>query len=183
MSKAVAIDPSVNRIGYCIINNIYHDDELGWNAEEAQWTWGSWKIRSGSLTFKLKEISDNFDRDIGGLNPKEDHLVVEWPQYFDQQRGQAAAVEGYTTNLAAINAYLFGYYRLPWRQFHPIFPSKWKGNLNKDVTRMRFFREIGVNKHYRIDHDTVDATMMLLWWCKHRGITNKIINYAVEMER
>lgn len=183
MSKIVAIDPSINRVGWACLENVSRDSEGLWNAEDGKWTWGYWDLSCNSLSFKLKELSDFMILTFDGLEADQgDILIVEWPQYFDQMRGQIAAKEGHTLNLAAIDAYLYGYFRLPWRQWQPIFPSKWKGNLSKDITRMRFFREIGAKKHYRIDHNTVDAVMLLLWWCKTHGVTNKIINYSVTIE-
>lgn len=177
-----SLDPSINRVGWARIANLQRDEEGVWNADEAKWDWGYWDLSSQSLSFKAKELVDFMSITFEEVNPERDILIAEYPQYFDQMRGQIAAKEGHTQNLAALDFYVFGYFRFPWNHFFPVFPSQWKGNLKKDITRMRFFREIGVPRHYRLDHNTVDAAMMLLWWCKTHGVTNKIINYSVETE-
>lgn len=180
MSKIVAIDPSINRVGHACIDGLTRDDDGIWDGSKAKWHYGYWDISGTFLSHKFKEIADNIIITYDGINPDEgDHLVVEWPQYFDQARGQIAAQKGHTINLAAIDAYIAGFFQLPPSQWHPIFPSDWKGNLSKEVTRQRFFRALGQKKIYKVDHNAVDAIMMLRDWCHKHGIRNEIIDVSM----
>lgn len=184
MAKIVSIDPSINRVGWAMIDGLQRCKSDGtWDGSEAKWTCGYWDIGSIMLSSKLKEIVDNIIISCDGLDGDEgDHLVVEWPQYFDVERGQIAAREGHTLNLAAINTYIAGYFRLPSNQWHPVLPSQWKGNITKEMTRRRFFRELGQKKIYKVDHNTVDAVMMLLDFCKKKRVTNRILNLIIQGE-
>lgn len=182
MSKIAAIDPSINRVGWAVIEGVHFDEEtLLWTAEEATWRWGYWDISSNLLSFKLKEIVEYMIITFDGMDPDEgDHLVLEWPQFFDIARGQIAAREGHTLNLAAIDAYIAGFFRLEWDHWHPVKPSEWKGNVSKEITLRRFFRELGIKRFYAEDHNAVDAVMMLLDFCKKKRITNRIVTHATQ---
>ena len=173
--KIVAIDPSVNDVGWAVVEGIEHDDD-GWHDENANWRWGHWKIQSNSLTFKWKEITEWMILEFGGLDYEEDWLVVEWPAYFDSMKGHTAAKQGHTINLAGIDGYLAGYFRLPWQNIHLVTAVQWKGSVSKEITRRRFFRHMGIKQLYQINHNAVDAVMMLLTFCKRRNITLKIVS-------
>lgn len=177
--KIVAIDPSVNEVGWAVVENIYND-ENGWHTEEANWRWGHWKIASNSLTFKWKEITEWMIIEFGGLDHSEDWVVMEWPVYFDGMRGHASAKMGHTINLASVVAYIAGYFRLPWRNVHLLTATQWKGSVSKEITRMRFFRHMGIKQIYKVNHNAVDAVMMLLTFCKRRAITLQIVSKTME---
>jgi hypothetical protein len=178
--KILAIDPSINRCGWAVIDNLSKGEI--WDGSEATWKWGYWDLHTSLLSSKARELCDYIIQDIGGLNPDAgDILIAEFPQYFDSGRGQIAAKEGWTINLAALDFYVYGFFRLPWKQFAPVFPSQWKGNLSKEITRRRFFRELGEKKIFKIDHNTVDAVMILLHWCKTHGVVNQILNYSTNV--
>lgn len=179
-SKILALDPSINRCGWALIDNLQRCKSTGvWDGSEAVWKWGYWDLHTTLLSSKARELVDYIIMDTDGLDADAgDILIAEFPQYFDSGRGNIAAKEGWTINLAALDFYVFGFFRLPWKQFAPVFPSQWKGNLSKEITRRRFFRELGEKKIFKIDHNTVDAVMILLDWCKKHGVTNRILNYA-----
>lgn len=177
--KIIAIDPSVNEVGWAMVEGLTHD-ATGWHDEDADWTWGFWKIRSNSLQFKLKEITEWIIIDCGGLNHEEDMLVVEWPAYFDGAKGHVASKMGYTINLAAVCAYIAGYFRLPWNRWHAITATEWKGNISKEITRQRFFKHMGIKQIYKVNHNAVDAVMLLLTFCKRKNITGQIVSKMME---
>lgn len=161
-----------------MVTGLTHDDE-GWHDDDAIWSWGNWKISSNSYTFKLREIVDFIVVSCGGLE-EDDHLVAEWPMYFDSARGNASAKDGHTINLAGINCYIAGFFRLPWRSIHFITAAAWKGSISKEITRMRFFKALGVKQIYTVNHNAVDAVMILLQHCKSRRVTSRIVKYATE---
>lgn len=177
--KILAIDPSVNEVGWAYVEGLVHDDD-GWHDENANWKWGHWKIESNSLTFKLKEITEWIILEAGGLDHCSDWLVAEWPAYFDGMKGHVSAKMGHTINLAAVDAYIAGYFRLPWQNIHLITATEWKGNVSKEITRMRFFRHMGIKQIYKVNHNAVDAVMMLLTFCKRKNITGQIVSKIME---
>lgn len=178
--KIVAIDPSIREVGWALVEGLVHDDK-GWHDENAVWKWGHWEIRSNSYQFKLQEIVEHIIIDCGGLDHTEDWLVVEWPMYFDSEKGHVAAKMGHTINLAGVDCYIAGYFRLPWRNWHLLTAIQWKGSVSKEITRMRFFRQMGIKQIYKVNHNAVDAVMMLLEFCKRKGITMKIVSKVMEV--
>jgi hypothetical protein len=177
--KIVSIDPSVNRVGWAVVDGLRKDEDGVWHDENADWKFGYWNLGSLSLQFKFKELTEWMILTFGGLN-EDDILIVEWPGYFEAARGQIAAQKGYTINLAAMCAYVAGYFRLPWENWVPIKPSQWKGSVPKEITRMRFFKAMGIPQIYKIDHNAVDAVMMLLEFCKRKRITAKIVSQTAQ---
>lgn len=176
--KIIAIDPSVNDVGWAMVKGLVHT-EAGWNDDKAEWSWGHWVIRSNSLTFKLKEIVEHIILTCDP-DPEEDWFVCEWPAYFDGIRGNASAKQGHTINLAAVAAYIAGYFRFPWRNIHFITAVSWKGSVSKEITRMRFFKALGIKQVYKVNHNAVDAVMLLLHFCKLKAITAKIVSHSME---
>lgn len=176
--KIVAIDPSVHNVGWAMIEGLTHD-ENGWHSEDAVWTFGNWIISSNSFTFKLKEIVEWIILDCDGLDSDKDWLVAEWPAYFEGMKGNIAAKAGHTINLAAIDTYIAGYFRLEWKNIHLITAVDWKGSVSKEITKMRFFKHMGITP-FKVDHNAIDAVMMLLTFCKRKNITSKIIQKVTE---
>lgn len=175
--KIVAIDPSINDVGWAVVSGLkYNAEDNTFDDSEAQWSWGNWKISSNSFVFKLREIVEFMIFQFDGLDQDEDWLVCEWPAYFDTQKGHTSAKQGHTINLAGIDGYIAGFFRLPHRNIHFIRAMEWKGSVSKEITRMRFFRHMGIKQIYQINHNAVDAVMMLLDFCKKKRITMKIVS-------
>jgi len=180
--KIVSIDPSVNNVGWAKIDGLeIAKSDTGdlFDMTNEDWSWGNWKIGSNSYTFKLKEIVEWMILTFDGLT-EDDWLVVEWPASFDSMAGHIAAKTGHTINLAGIDCYIAGFFRLPWNHWFPITATQWKGGVSKEITRMRFFRHMGIKQIYTIDHNAVDAVMMLLEFCKRKRISSQIISKTME---
>lgn len=177
--KILSIDPSVREVGWATVDGLYREDDVI-RDDRADWRWGCWKIQSMSYTYRLREIVEWIILEAGGLDPDEDWLVCEWPAYFDSMAGHVAAKAGHTINLAGIDCYIAGFFRLPWQNIHLITATKWKGSVSKEITRRRFFRHMGIKQIYKIDHNAVDAVMMLLEFCKRRGLSFKIVSKTME---
>lgn len=173
--KIFSLDPSVNNCGWAVIEGLVRDKNDVIRADNAKWRYGNWILSAHSFSAKLQEIVEYVILEVNGLNEDEgDWIILEWPAYFGSSKGQVSAQLGHTLNLAGIDGYVAGYFRLPWQSIHFITANQWKGSVSKEITRMRFFRVMGVKQIYKIDHNAVDAVMMLLEFCKRRKITNKI---------
>src|SRR6516225_3352276 len=98
--KIVSIDPSINDVGWAVVDRLERSESGVWDNSKADWRWGHWKIGSNSMTFKWREIVEWIIVEAGGLDPECDWLVMEWPAYFGSAKGQVAAQQGHTINLA-----------------------------------------------------------------------------------
>jgi hypothetical protein len=173
--KIVSIDPSVNHVGWAVCDGLTRDEHGVWDDSASDWRWGKWDIRSNSLTYKLREIVEWMIIEFDGLT-EGDLLVLEWPAYFGSQKGQVAAQQGHTINLAAVDAYIAGFFRLPPQDVYLLTATEWKGNIPKEITRRRFFRALGQKKIFKIDHNAVDAVMLLHTFAKRKRITFRLVS-------
>jgi hypothetical protein len=174
--KIVSIDPSINNVGWALVDGLTRDEHGVWDDSNTSWRWGDWKIGSNSLSYKLREIAEWMIVEFDGLDSDEDWLVLEYPAYFGSAKGQVAAQMGHTLGLATIDGYLPGFFRLPSGSFHFVTANQWKGNLSKEMTRKRFFHRLGVKQIYAVNHNAVDAVMLLHEFAKRRQITFKIVD-------
>jgi len=172
--KIISIDPSTRNTGWAVIEGLKRDKHDVWDDSEARWRYGNWIINAHSLQAKFQEHAEYMIMEFD-INPEEDWLVLEWPAYFGSEKGQVAAQLGYTLNLAGIVGYCSGYFRLPWQQVHLITAVQWKGSVSKEITKMRFFRAQGIKKIFDVDHNAVDAVMLLFEFCKRKKITFRLV--------
>ena len=173
--QIVSIDPSTLNVGWAAIQGLQRDAETNvWDDSNAKWKYGNWILSAHSLQAKFQECAEYMIMEFD-LNPEEDWMVLEWPMYFGSERGQVSAQLGHTLNLAGIVGYVSGYFRLPWRQVHLITANQWKGSVSKEITKMRFFRAMGVKQIFKVDHNAVDAVMLLFEFCKRKKITFKLV--------
>lgn len=119
--------------------------------------------------------------EFDGVDPDEDWLVLEWPAFFGSARGQVAAQQGHTINLAGVDGYIAGFFRMPPKSTFLVTANQWKGNLPKEITRRRFFNALGIKKIFKINHNAVDAVMLLHEFCKRRNIVVRITTTKVEL--
>lgn len=196
--RVVAIDPSVNRCGYA--SAVFEPkpgfrfpslDPKGdvvdavipatWNEETSKWSWGYFDLSCLGYIARLHEICQF----ITLIYPEGfDLFVAEWPAFYDVERGHAAAIRGDTINLAGINCFVAGYYRIPPNHITFLTAAKWKGSVSKEITRMRFYKSFGIRKHYSIDHNAVDAGMMLLTWCQRTQLVSHLFpTFPKEIEQ
>lgn len=184
--RVLALDPSVNRCGYAtalftpkpgfrypdvnaagdVIESV---SPMTWDERTSVWGWGYWDLTCLGLVARMKELCDW----ITMIFPEGiDLLICEWPAFYDVERGHQAAMRGDLFGLAAINSYVAGYFRLPPERVTFITAMKWKGSVSKEITRQRFFRSFGVHKIYTVDHNAVDAAMILLTWCQRTKLVS-----------
>jgi len=147
--RILAIDPSVNRIGWALYDTTAKD----FNSIES-WNFGWFSPPDGGgLTQKMSSIKLHFSRAVA------DHLVCERPMFFDSERGRIAAKEGYTNNLAMVIGTIYGC--LPSIQLYLYTPQQWKGSVSKEITLVKFRKIFKDKGPYNPVHDTVDAIMLL----------------------
>lgn len=153
MPKALSIDSSVNNVGFATLQICIEDGQKAF-----YWQWGMWELDGSNLLHRCRDLCHCVQM-TGNADFQE--LIIEWPMFYESTKGQIAAQESYTINLAAIGAYLAGFFHTPIERIDLVTAPQWKGNASKDVTKRRFFRQFGVN-HLQLDHNAVDAVMMLL---------------------
>lgn len=180
--KIVAIDPSINDVGWAVVDGLQRSESGVWDNSKADWKWGHWLIQGISLPYKLREIVEWMIIEFDGMNPEEDWLVLEWPAFFGSPKGQAAAKQGHTINLAGVVGYIAGFFRMLPQNTHLVTANQWKGNVPKEITRMRLFKALGQKQIYKVNHNAVDAVMLLHEFCKRRNIMMKITASTVELE-
>lgn len=152
----LAIDPSVaNRTGWAT-----------YDTEKKDWKWGFWQSEGINFKVRCVNLRNDIIRDI----PHFDQLIVEWPMYYTGERGQIAAQQNFTINLAGMGMYIAGYFQIEPKNLFLCTAPSWKGTVPKQVTARRFYKFFGL--HLKdVDHNTIDATMMLL---HHLQETNQL---------
>lgn len=150
----LAIDPSAaQRAGWATFNSF--NDE---------WKWGHFDIEG--LNFKVRCV--NLVNAIGATCPYFDQLVCEWPMYYAGERGQIAAQQNWTINLAGIAMYVVGRFDIRPKDLFLYTAPEWKGTVPKVVTARRFLKLFG-EEYSRTDHNTIDAIMMLVHHLKNKS--------------
>jgi len=160
--RILALDPSVmNRCGWAVVEI---ERDLKGKVIRDDWDFGSFEVSGMNFQMRCSDLKDW----IIGLGFAFDVLVMEWPTYYDSDKGKTAARKGYTINLAGIAMYIAGYFQVDFRKLFLYTAPDWKGTVKKVVTARRFFKLFGLSE-MKIDHDTIDAVMMLVYHCKkHR---------------
>lgn len=148
MSRKLSLDPSVNTVGWCV-----RDDTNG----EESWDWGMWEL--SGLNFKMRcwDLVGYIEEVIGSF----DQLLIEWPTYYDSEKGKVAGRQNYTINLAGLGMFVAGHFRVASKNLFLYTAPEWKGNVAKQVTARRFYKLFDVNVN-TVDHNAIDATMMLV---------------------
>ncbi len=144
----LAIDPSyANRAGWAT-----YDDKT------QEWEWGSYEVDGMNFKIRCWNLFNSLNRNQG----KPDHLILEWPTYYAGERGQIAAQQSYTINLAGIVMFIVGAFAMLAKDYTLYTAPQWKGSVSKQVTARRFFKMFNVQLN-QVDQDTIDAVMMLVF--------------------
>lgn len=144
----LAIDPSVNHIGYCV-----------WHGATGCFDGGTIKFESH---LHLHERLNQFKNDLQFINAAcpIDQLVYEEPTFMASAKGKIAAQKGYTLNLSLVCGVAVGFLDIPSSDLFSYTPNQWKGTVRKSVTEKKYIRHFGYPKPFPSDHE-IDATMML----------------------
>lgn len=158
MPTILAIDPSVNDIGWCIrdTNN--------------EWEGGTISLPSEmSFHWRLKRIKDKL-RFIQTVQYQAklpiNQIVYENPTFMGSAKGQIAAQKGYTINLGIVVGFCLGCFDISPHDIFGYTPMQWKGTVPKRATEAKFIRTFGQKVADRVSEHEIDATMMLYFHCE-----------------
>lgn len=166
--KILAIDPSVmNSAGWATVELEWTNSKAERKLVKEEWNWGAWEISGFNFQQRCCDLKDYIEMEIGTF----DQLVLEWPMFYDSQKGQTAAREGYTINLAGIAMFTAGWFHMPSKQTFLYTAPDWKGQLTKAITARRFYKLFGINQ-MTVDHNAIDACMMLVHHCRKIKLTS-----------
>jgi hypothetical protein len=153
----LSIDPSVaNRTGWAT-----------YATEAGTFNWGYWTLDGMNFKVRCRDLIHRMN-DEHGIDGWEE-LVAEWPMYYNNESGRIAAQQGYTINLAGLIMHTVGWFQLPAAKVHLYTAPQWKGSVPKQVTQRRFFKMFDIDPR-SLEHDTIDAIMMLVYHLKEKGI-------------
>jgi hypothetical protein len=155
--KALSIDPSVNNVGFATL-------QIFDNGQQ-QWAWGTWELSGDNLLQRCADLRAYIQQ---SGNADFTDLILEWPTFYASEKGEIAAKQNYTINLASVAMYIAGFFHLDVSRIELVTAPQWKGQADKRITARRFFAHFGENSLAQ-DHNTVDAVMLLLARAKKRG--------------
>lgn len=156
--RILSLDPSVNNVGACLFDSTK-------KKLRNQWKWKTYKLEGHNYQMKMVDMVQLI---VGDYGEDVDYLITEWPTFFSSEKGQVAAHQNYTINLAGACAYLAGRLGMDHRNWHIATATTWKGSVSKYITSQRFFRTFGIQPSLVSEH-AIDATMLLLWWLRTHG--------------
>lgn len=156
--KLLSLDPSVNHVGFATLQ-ISPEGEQKWN-------WGTWELSGYNFLQRCDDLRAYIQQ---SGNADFTDMIIEWPQFYGSEKGQIAAKQNYTVNLAGIAMYVAGFFHLPVNRIELVTAPQWKGSADKRITARRFFRAFGEDA-LQVDHNAVDAVMLLLARAKKRHI-------------
>lgn len=143
--RILAIDPSVNHVGWAI-----HDTTT------RQWEGGSIDLlKGGNIHLKCREICIHLNR----FKPF-DQFVYEKPTFMASTKGRIAAQKGYTMDLAFICGFVAASFGIDPFDIFGYTPMKWKGNVPKRATEAKYYRHFERELPPPSEHQ-IDATMLL----------------------
>jgi hypothetical protein len=151
--RILSIDPSASRTAGWGLVDLSTDPE--------EWNFGAWELSGINFQARCRDLVDHIDEDIGHF----DQLVLEWPMYYDCDRGEVAAREGHTINLSGIAMFIAGWYRMEAKDTFLYTAPDWKGTVSKKVTARRFLKAFG-EQYHATDPNAIDACMMLVFHCR-----------------
>lgn len=150
--KILSLDPSINDVGYAML-----DSEGGdrWSA----WKWGTFNLSGKNRMMRIMDLCERI-QDLGDF----DILITEMPMFYSSEKGQVAAHQNYTIDLAAISFYVAGWFLMDHRHHFAITASEWKGSVAKIITARQFFHYWPRVTSNEISEHAIDAVMLLRYW-------------------
>ena len=154
--KILSLDVSVNNVGWAVFDTKKQGKE--------KWSWGTYTLEGFNYDMRLTDLKD---RIIEEGHKDAEHLVIEWPMFYQSTKGMIAAHNNYTIDLAGVCMYIAGWLRLDHRHYHRITASKWKGQVPKAITARKFFKHFGIPLG-KVSEHAIDATMMLKFFIEQQ---------------
>jgi hypothetical protein len=151
----LAVDPSVKNVGFAltcgngkIVTCLHHPLEIPRN--------NPLRLQSiaGDILNRLHLLLAIYQY------KKITHLVIEYPQFENSVRGEVAARQGYTLDLAYVCGEIVRYCALHTSNVRLPTPLQWKGNRPKKATELEVQKKFGM---LQISEHEYDACGLLLW--------------------
>lgn len=151
--RSLSLDPSIENVGWSLFDSTRP-------TRDQAWEWGTFKLEGGNLETRITHLIQLIQLEIGEF----DFLITEKPAFFSSERGQIAAHQNYTIDLAAIAFYVAGWFHKDHRYHQAITASAWKGSVPKAVTSRKFFRCWPKIVEGSLSEHAIDATMLHYFW-------------------
>jgi len=149
LMKVLSLDPSKNNVGWATFDGTR-------KVKPRAWKWGTFQLEGMNLEMRMYDLVQKIGEEIGEF----DFLVTERPAFFSCERGEIAAHQNYTIDLAAIAYYVAGWYHMDHRHHFAITANQWKGTVSKAVTARRFFRSFPYVDPQTLSEHAIDAVML-----------------------
>lgn len=164
----LAIDPSIENIGLA-----------SFNTKKNEWKSAYVKLNGINRQMRMIDLKDEILTFLNGRAP--DHLVVEYPAFYSSQKGQIAAHNNWTIDLAFICGFLFGRMVETHRDFSPLTAIEWKGNVRKEMTARKLMRKFQRTNIAHLSEHEIDAIMMLYYFLYEKPYGAKVAELRDEV--
>ena len=145
MTKHLAIDPGLHYSGFCVMSSdlrileagcVHHKGPLSWDAR---------------LPLVMEDVMAVYRRHLP------DTFVFEVPEHWSGREGFAARESGSVFKLTFLAGALYGVVKHQClSEMVLLTPSKWKGQMPKDLVHKRLIRKVPEASEYT-DHNVLDA--------------------------
>lgn len=98
------------------------------------------------------------------------NTYIEMPEFFDTAFGEAVAKNGSLPKLCVITGAILGSLYYTSGNVLTVNPSKWKGQVSKEITEERLLRKLPELKKrwkYKLSSHAIDAVALGIWVKEH----------------
>lgn len=190
--RVLSIDPSINNVGWAVFDTepaskllkarrqaLKGEGVVGKISpllkEELRlesWTWGTFQLGGTSLQMRIIDLVQQITMELGD---EWDFIITEKPAFYSSQKGQIAAHQNYTIDIAAVGFFVAGWFHMDQRTHHPITAITWKGSVSKEITARHFFRIFGKETKRGITEHSIDAVMLLRYWLENWAVLSPLV--------
>lgn len=154
--RSLSLDPSINHVGWALLD---HQEKT----KQAAWEWGTFELEGANLQMRFMHLVECIQQSIGHF----DFLITEKPTFFTSEKGQVAARQNYTIDLAACAFFVAGWFEMDHRHHFPITATQWKGSVSKLITARQFFKLWPLVETNAISEHAIDAVMLHRYWVQY----------------
>lgn len=141
INKVFAIDPSINRCGWCLMSNDYKTLQFGLIKSKHK---GAWYAHASEIVKELTKKTSKYNADL---------ILLELPAHWSSGRGFIARESGALYKLVFICGMIYD--RMDnVRMLHP---HQWKGQLSKEIVMKRLTDKFKHRVSTAEDHNVYDA--------------------------
>lgn len=140
VEEVFAIDPSINRCGWCKMSRDYKILQFGLIKSDSK---SGWFMRAQEVANKILEKSYK----------SSDKVLLEIPEHWSNSVGLAARESGSLFKLTFVCGIIYG----KLQNVELFSPTKWKGQLSKEIVTKRLIEKFGRRIQHAEDHNVFDA--------------------------